>query len=329
MLQPLILAMTPAGLIVSAFLVVSLAAGCSTGPASSGRETLTVFAAASLTEAFAEVATAFELTHPDIAVDLNFSGSQRLRVQLEHGARADVFASADDKQIDRAIASGLVLGRAVEFASNTLIVIVYDPAATGPSRADANLASPVTPNAGPVVRALTDLAGKGVKLVLAQPEVPAGGYARTVINNLAEDQDNGPAYAERVMANVVSEEPNVRSVLQKVALGEADAGLVYLSDPRLASDISVISLPESANVVATYPMAVLRDAANLPAAQYFVEFVTSVEGQAILRRHGFGPPRNEPRLRWMRVHHGNPSDQIPNPVQVMPRVTSSGRLLWR
>jgi len=250
---------------------------CST---SGDRETLTVFAAASLTQAFTEAAAAFEQEHPVYSVKLNFDGSQRLRVQLDHGARADVFASADERQMDLARESGLLASEAVAFATNTLVVAV------------SRQAGAQTGNTGATVHSLADLAGEDVKLVLAHPEVPAGRYARAVIDSLAEDPQFGPQYSAQLLENVVSQEPNVRSVLQKVALGEADAGFVYASDLYSVKNILALPVPQKASIVAVYPVAVLRDAANQESAETFIQFLTSLRGQRILQDHGFGPVKS-------------------------------------
>ena len=234
------------------------------------RERLTVFAAASLTRAFTEAAAAFEQEHPEFSVILNFDGSQRLRVQLDHGARADVFASADERQMDLARESRLLATDPVTFATNTLVVAVSTQTRS-------------------TVHSLSDLAGEDVKLVMAHPEVPAGGYAKAVIASLSEDPNFGPKYSAQVLENIVSQEPNVRGVLQKVALGEADAGFVYASDVLSADNILALSVPSEANVVAVYPIAVLRDAVSQEAALMFIQFLTSPSGQRILQAHGFGP----------------------------------------
>lgn len=257
--------------------------------APSDRETLTVFAAASLTQAFTEAAAAFEQEHPEYSVRLNFDGSQRLRVQLDHGARADVFASADERQMDLARESGLLASEPITFATNTLVVAVsMQSGKAGQAGAETG-----STQAGATVNTLADLAGKDVKLVLAHPEVPAGRYAREVIESLAEDPRFGPQYAAQLLGNVVSEEPNVRGVLQKVALGEADAGFVYASDlhsvKNAVKNILALPVPPEANVVAVYPVAVLRDAANIESAETFIQFLTSPRGQRILKNHGFGP----------------------------------------
>lgn len=238
------------------------------------RETLTVFAAASLTQAFTEAAAAFERQHPEYSVRLSFDGSQRLRVQMDHGAQTDVFASADPRQMRLAGESGHLAGAPMDFATNSLAVAV-----SGKPGVD--------------VRSLGDLAGDNVKLVLAFPEVPAGRYAREVIDLLADDPEFGPQYSANLLKNVVSQEPNVRGVLQKVALGEADAGFVYASDLLLTDDVLALPVPPKANVAAVYSVAVLRDAANRESAEKFVRFLASAKGQGILKTHGFGPANSD------------------------------------
>ena len=146
------------------------------------------------------------------------------------------------------------------------------------------------PRAGTAVESIADLSRKGVKLALAQPEVPAGRYSRILIQRLAADAHFGPEYATSVLANVVTEEPNVRNVLQKVALGEVDAGFVYYSDIQVASDISVIELPDVVNVVANYTVATLKNSGRQQLTEAFIDFILSGTGQAILRDHGFVPP---------------------------------------
>ena len=290
-------------------LLLTALAGCSSGGSGPNEKLLVVFAAASLAEAFGEIADAFERDYPGVNVSLNLAGSQRLRTQLEHGASADVFASADNIQMDRLMASGLLLGQPVPFTTNRLVVIIpksddslnvaedKSVLVTGRPAPEASGETPslVRPEGttyapGPVLN-LEDMAKEGVKLVVALPEVPAGTYARTVIANIGADPASGPEYAERVLANVVSMEPNVRSVTQKVALGEADAGIVYWSDAqveRLAGKIRVLTIPERSNVVAGYPVACLRGSAEPELAEAFIYYLLSPQGQDILFEHGFG-----------------------------------------
>lgn len=230
---------------------------------------LTVFAAASLTDAFTEIGQAFDATHPEVNTVFNFGGSQNLRTQLEQGAQAGVFVSANQKEIDAAIASGLVVsGTEQVFLNNHLIVIL--PAA----------------NPG-AIQSLEDLARPGLKLVLAAEEVPVGDYTRQALEKL--DATYGGDYKQAVLANVVSNEDNVKQVVAKVQLGEADAGIVYSSDAIAAPDLKTIIIPPNANVVAKYPIALLKAAPSPALAQEFVDFVLSPEGQSILKKWGFTP----------------------------------------
>jgi molybdate transport system substrate-binding protein len=231
---------------------------------------LTVFAAASLTDAFREVAQAFEAAHPGTQVILNFAGSQRLAIMVEQGATADIFAAADGRSVDRLVAAHLIdPGVPVTFARNKMTVIV--PAA---DRGD--------------VRTLKDLAEPGNRLILAGEQVPAGAYARQVLMNLSAAPAYGPEFEAAVLANLVSNEENVKQVVAKVQLGEADAGIVYRSDvtPRLAGALRQIEIPDQYNVTAAYPLAMMADAPNADLAQQFVRFVLAREGQNILERWG-------------------------------------------
>ena len=280
--------------------------GCSSGRPDPKEKVLVVFAAASLAEAFGDIADAFERDNPEVTVKINFAGSQRLRTQLEHGASADVFASADAVQIDRLMASGLLLGQPVPFTTNRLVVIVPKSNGSIHGVGDNGVLANNYPAPGELatialrevtdyppgpVMTLLDLANDGVKLVVALPEVPAGAYARAVIANIGADPATGPEYAQRVLANVVSMEPNVRSVAQKVALGEADAGIVYWSDAqveRLAGRVRALPIPERSNVMAGYPVGRLRASAEPELAGKFIDFLRSPRGQNILFEHGFG-----------------------------------------
>lgn len=257
-----------------------LAASDSTGVSGGARSTrtLTVFAAISLRGAFDEIAGEFERANPGVSVVQNLEGSQRLRTQLEHGARADVFASADQKQMDLADAGGMLEGPAVSFATNGLAVIV--PIGNGP------------------VTDLKDLGNQGVKLSLASPDVPAGGYARHMIAKLGTREGDpdprlaSPPLTSRIMANVVTLETNVSAVATKVALGEVDAGVVYMTDvvaEHVMGRVRVITIPENSNVVAAYPVAALRESNDPRLANDFIRFLLSPVGQSILESHGFGP----------------------------------------
>ncbi len=245
------------------------------------RQTLVVLAASSLTEVFQQLGEEFRQANPNVRLIFNFAGSQRLRAQLELGAQADVFASADWQQMIPLTDQGLLLDEPSNFASNKLALI-----------------SPLSPRkageteVSPGVAGLADLVDPEVKLVLATTAVPAGNYSRMVLE-LAETNGGMEAgFAQRVLANLVSEEANVRSVAQKVALGEADAGLVYLTDARsegISSRVAVILIPDDLNPSASYPVAVLQDAKQPALARQFVQFLHTDLAQDVLREHGFGP----------------------------------------
>ena len=230
---------------------------------------LRVMAASSLTEAFNDMAEIFERQNPNINVQVQFAGSQRLRYQLEFGAKADIFASADHKQMAPLLIADLVTGSTSEFAANSLVLIASD---------------------GSPVGHITDLAAPGVTVVLAQSNVPAGEYSRQVLQNLSQKDRS---FKGKVLSNLVSEESNVRNVAQKVALGEVDSGIVYKTDvtgARLEGNITVIEFPEESNIIARYPIAVLKNSSQKDLAKEFLDFVMSEIGQSILAKRGFSSP---------------------------------------
>jgi len=239
---------------------------------------LTIFTAASLTEAFKEMGDNIEQANPGTKVTFNFAGSPTLRTQLAQGARADVFASADEPNMQGAQKEGTIVSEPRLFVRNQLVVIV--PAA----------------NPAQVLR-LQDLAKPGVKLVLTNKEVPVGNYSRQALTKMSQDVAFGSEFATRVLANLVSEETNVRQVVAKVQLGEAHAGIVYSSDvtPAVRGAVKTLAIPDPFNVIAHYPIAVVRDAPNAAGAGAFIDYVLSPAGQAILTKHGFlavePPPR--------------------------------------
>ena len=245
--------------------------GC--GPAATAApqaRTLNVFSAASLTDAFTEIGTNFEAANSGVTVAFNFAGSQALRTQIEEGAPADVFASANQTEMDALINSEHVAeGTPQVFLNNKLIVIMPadNPAA---------------------LKNLEDLANSGLKLVLAAEEVPVGRYARQALESM--NGQFGTNFSSTVLANVVSNEDNVKQILAKVQLGEADAGIVYTSDAVSAPELQTIEIPNDLNVSATYPIAPLVESVNADLATAFVEYVLSSEGQEILEKWGFAPP---------------------------------------
>ena len=230
---------------------------------------LTVFAAASLRDVFTALGERFERTHPGVTVRFNFAGSQDLRTQLEHGAPADAFASADNRQMELVRSAGLV-GAPVPFATNAPVIV-----------APADERTPV--------RTLEDLATVK-RLVIGAPEVPIGAYSLQIFARARARF--GPDFAARVEARVVSRELNVRQVLTKVMLGEADAGIVYRTDARSAGTrVRVVEIPPELNVLAEYPVAVVTRSAHPELARHWVTFVSGPEGQAALSSAGFGSPR--------------------------------------
>lgn len=250
-------------------LTLFLAACAPSTPIAAEPRTLTVFAAASLTDAFGEMEKNFEAANPSVTVTFNFAGSQALRTQIEQGAPVDVFASANSKEMDALVGGKFIAeGTPQLFLTNKLVVIL-----------------PAGNPAG--VEKLEDLAKPGLKLVLAAEEVPVGNYSRQSLEKM--NGSFGADFKDKVLANLVSNEDNVKQVVAKVQLGEADAGIVYTSDAVAAPDLKAIEIPTELNIIAKYPIAALSKSDNADLAGAFVAYVLSPEGQAILKKWGFGP----------------------------------------
>ena len=234
--------------------------------------TLTVFAAASLTDAFTLLGRVLEQRKPGLHVTMNFAGSQQLAQQIEQGGKADVFASADQRWMDYMRGHGLIEGVLQEFVRNLLVVIVPQS------------------NPGRIAR-VQDLSRPGVKLVIEAEAVPAGKYSREALAKLNAAPGFPADYARQVLQNVVSEEDNVKSVVTKVQLGEADAGMVYRSDvtPAVAGKLRVIDIPRTYNVLASYPIALVKGAPNPDAGRQFIDLVLSPVGQRVLADQNFIP----------------------------------------
>jgi molybdate transport system substrate-binding protein len=237
-----------------------VAASCGADDATAGRTgEITVFAAASLTDAFTELGAAFEAAHPDTAARFSFAGSSDLVAQIEAGAPADVFAAADLDTMDRLVASGHA-GAPERFATNRLAIIT---AAGNPEG----------------ITAVADLAAPDLVVVTCAAEVPCGAYSQELFANAG------------VSVTPRSYEENVKGVANKVTLGEADAGIVYTTDVVAAGDRAAgVDIPADVNVVADYPIVATAGAADPEAAAAFVDFVLDPEGQAILADHGFAGP---------------------------------------
>ena len=238
---------------------------------------LSVFAAASLADAFDEIGRSFEANNPGVSVSFNYGGSNQLARQILEGAPADVFASANQRQMDVVIESGQVVSATERtFVRNRLVVVF---SADNPTQ----------------IRTLNDLAKPGIKIVLAAEAVPVGQYALDFLRKASDAAEFSEAYGEMVLANVVSYEENVRAVLRKVELGEADAGIVYTSDisGTAAESVGDLDIPDELNTIAVYPIAPIKESNNAAMAQRFVDYVLSQEGQSVLADYGFIPAADE------------------------------------
>ena len=249
--------------------------GCASTPSTESpatapeARTLSVFAAASLTDAFTEIGKNFETANPGVTVTFNFAGSQALRTQIEEGAPADVFASASNKEMDTLVTGAFVAqGTPQIFLNNKLVVIL-------PADNPAGLDS------------LEDLANSEVKIILAAEEVPVGNYARQSLDLM--NGSFGTDFKDKALGNVVSNEDNVKQVVAKVQLGEADAGIVYTSDAVAAPELQTIDIPTELNVIAEYPIAPLTNSANADLAGAFVTYILSADSQSVLQKWGFAP----------------------------------------
>jgi molybdate transport system substrate-binding protein len=230
----------------------------STSAAAGGK--IMVFAAASLKQTFTDIGEQFKTDNPGASVEFSFAGSSDLVTQLTQGAQADVFASADTKNMDKAAQAGLLAGGPVNFASNTLTIAV----------------APGNPKK---IASFKDLTQQGLNVVVCAPQVPCGSATQSVEK------------ATGVTLNPVSEESSVTDVLNKVTTGEADAGLVYVTDVKGAGDkVAAVEFPEAADAVNTYPIAVLKESKNPELARKFVDLVTGESGQKVLSAAGFAKP---------------------------------------
>ncbi|HWH23950.1 MAG TPA: molybdate ABC transporter substrate-binding protein [Candidatus Limnocylindria bacterium] len=250
-------------------LVALLPLACAPAPpAASG--SITVYAATSLVDVFEEIGSRFEATHPGTAVSFNFEASATLAAQINDGAAADVFAPASESAMAAVADTGRVAGSR-QFASNSLVI--------------------ATPVGSEMIETMADLAGPGVRIVLASNDVAAGQYARQAIRRAAASGSMGSDFEQQVLANVVAEEQSTQAVLAAAQDGHADAVIVYVTDALAAGEtIRSLPIPEEFNLVARYPIGVVAGSVSGSLANAFTDFVLSAEGQAILASHGFGPP---------------------------------------
>jgi molybdate transport system substrate-binding protein len=250
-------------------LMLTACSGSDSGSTSGDTTTLTVLGASSLSTVFPRIGALFTKQHPGVGFRWSFGGTDTLAAQIEQAAPADVFAGASTKYGDQLMGEGLIESPQA-FVTNQLVLIV-------PPENPAKVTSP------------KDLTTPGLKLVVGAETVPVGSYTRNVLANL--DALYGKGYDARVLANVVDNEDAVSGVLQKVQLGEADAGFVYVTDAAAARDaVTAIPLPDEAQATATYPIAVVKASAHRALAAQFAAFVLSPPAQALLSKAKFGPP---------------------------------------
>ncbi len=240
------------------------------GGGEEGGGTLTVLAASSLTDAFGELAEDFEEQNEGVEVRQSFESSSTLLAQIQQGAPADVFASAAEEEMDTAVQDGLISGEPQVFVRNREVVMVPKDNPAG-------------------VQSLEDIAKPGVKLVLAADGVPAADYALEILGKA--NKEYGSDFKKDVLANVVSREADVRASVNRVVVGDADATFGYASDytPDIRDKVEVITIPPDLNIIATYPIAALKDAKEPGLAQEWIELVASERGQRLLEKWGFEP----------------------------------------
>lgn len=257
-------------------LLLALTACAGTGSASPGATgqpvKVMVFAAASLRDAFTDIGAAYSRTHPNVVVTFNFAGSDTLAQQIAQGAPADLFASANATQMDVAVKSGAIAGSGVKTFAHNRLVLIY-------------------PTANPAhIQTLRDIARPGVKVDLAARSVPVGQYALDFLAKASADPAFGPGYRAAVLKNVVSYETDVKAVLAKIVLGEADAGIVYTTDAATASGkVGVITIPDALNSIATYPIGVVNGSKQAAAARDVLNYIVAAQGQDRLAKYGFLP----------------------------------------
>jgi molybdate transport system substrate-binding protein len=251
-------------------LVLALSACGSATTADPPPVSLTVFAAASLKDAFGKIGTQYHAAHPSVTTTFSFGGSDALALQITQGAPADVFASANITQMNVAVTGGDIDASTVQtFAHNRLVVIL-------PKNNPAN------------IQTLQDLAKPGIKIDLAAATVPVGQYAVAFLTKASADPTFSTGYKAAVLSNVVSYETDVKTVLSKISLGEADAGIVYTTDAQTATrTTTTVAIPDALNSIAVYPIAPIKASKASATAKDFVNYVASSDGQAVLASYGF------------------------------------------
>jgi molybdate transport system substrate-binding protein len=242
-----------------------------TEPSTTAGGELTIYGAASLKAALAEAKAAYEAADPGTTLTIATDSSSALETQIEQGAPADVFLSADTTNPKKLVDRGLADGDPVAFATNTLTIVV-------PTANPAGITSP------------RDLARPGVKVIAAGDSVPITKYATQLVQNLAKEAGYPADFVMAYTANIASREDNVKALIAKIELGEGDAGIVYATDAKTSDKVRTIDVPDDANVPATYDGVVVKASKNAAAATAFLDWFAGPDGQAILKDLGFLPP---------------------------------------
>jgi molybdate transport system substrate-binding protein len=256
---------------IAVVMIVTACSGAGSPTAPSKPTALTIFAAASLKNVLAEAETAYEAANPGTDLTISTDSSAALETQIEQGAPADVFLSADTTNPQKLVDAGLAAGDAVPFAGNKLTVIV-------PTDNPAGLQSPA------------DLAKDDVRVIAAGDEVPITKYATQLVEKLAAESDDAAAFQAAYAANVASKEDNVGQVVSKIELGEGDAAIVYVTDAAASDEVTPIEVPDALNVPATYAGVVVGASPNQEVGAAFLQWLTSPDGRTVLSSFGFQPP---------------------------------------
>jgi molybdate transport system substrate-binding protein len=251
--------------------IAGASAGPSTASSAATSAALTIYGAASLKGALDKVKAAYKTANPGSTLTISTDSSATLETQIEQGAPADVFLSADTTNPKKLVDKGLADGAAVTFAGNKLTIIV--------------------PTANPAgIKTPADLAKTGIKVIAAGDEVPITKYATQLVANLAKESGYPADFAAKYTANIASKEDNVKAVVAKIELGEGDAGIAYVTDAKASTKVAPVDVPDTANVPASYAGVVVKASKNAAAAQAFLTWFAGPDGQAILSTFGFLPP---------------------------------------